>query len=788
VINRLKKIFFILAGSIMLLVVFLFLVISPIAKYIIEKYDVKYTGREITTDWVYVNPFTGYVYLSNVKIYELASLPTGQAGLPTGQAGDSICLSANGLSIDMAMHKLFNKTYEISELTLTQPHGVFIQNKKHLNITDVIERFSSKDSTRAPVHFSILGIKIIDGVFQYREEVIPINYSIKNVNIESSGKRWNADTIAVQFSFMQDAGSGSVKGNFTINTKNKDYRYTAVVHQFDLNLIQQYLKDLTNYGKFSAVLEANLKSSGNFADQEAVTTSGTLSLHNFRLGKNSDDDYFSFDTFAISIVELSPKKRIYFYDSVSLIKPYLKYERYDSLDNLQRMFGIEGSKITTVSANPEKFNLVIEMVRYVKVISRNFFKSDYKIGRLNVSNANLEFSDFSINEQFAVELNPLNITADSLDKDNEHVKIFASAGVKPYGNLSIALSINPKDSSDFDMQYHLQGLPASLFNPYIITYTSFSLDRGSLEVKGWWHVKNGIIKSKNHLILLDPRTSKRLRSKDTKWVPLPLIMAFIRERGNVVDYDIPIRGDLKDPKFKLGDVFLDLMTNIFVKPPTTAYGLQVKNIESKIEKSLTLTWPFRNSSITPEQEVFIERMADFLKKNPTASIVVNPVFYTAKEKEHILYFESKKKYFQRGGNDKPFSKSDDDEVSKMFVKSGSFIRYLRKHTDDSTLFTIQERCARLIETDKLEASLQKLSSERQQSFLSYFKKEKVDGQVKFSKSVNGTPYNGFSFYKIEYVGEFPKSLLKAYRQMQELNDASPRKKFKDDRVKNVKMM
>jgi hypothetical protein len=33
---------------------------------------------------------------------------------------------------------------------------------------------------------------------------------------------------------------------------------------------------------------------------------------------------------------------------------------------------------------------------------------------------------------------------------------------------------------------------------------------------------------------------------------------------------------------------MDLLTNIFVKPATTPYRLQVKNMEAEIEKSLTL--------------------------------------------------------------------------------------------------------------------------------------------------------------------------------------------------------
>ena len=555
----LKKIFFILSGAIILIAVVFIPLISTITKYLIEKHDEKYTGREITADWAYVNPFTGYVYLSNIKIYELKS--------------DSVCLSATGLSINMAMLKLFSKTYEISELTLTQPRGVLIQNKKHLNIDDVIRRFSAKDTTQAPVHFNILAIKVVDGEFHYRDELIPINYFIKKVDFESSGKRWNADTIAVQFSFIQGIDSGSVKGNFTINFESKDYRYAAVIQKFDLDIIRQYLKDLTNYGSFSAILEADVKSTGSFIDQEDVTTSGKVIIHDFHLGKNSDDDYLSFDKFTLAINELSPKKHIYFYDSVSLINPYLKYERYDSLDNLQRMFGKEGSNIVAANADPTKFNLIIEIGRYIKVVAKNFFKSDYKINHLHVASADLKFNDFSINEKFSVVLKPLSITADSIDKDHNRVNISARSGIKPYGNLAVTLSINPKDSSDFDMQYQLQDLPASLFNPYTITHTGFSLDRGTLELNGAWRVRNGIIKSNNHLILIDPRTAKRLRTKDTKWIPLPLILTFIRERGNVVDYEIPITGNLKHPNFNLSDVLLDLLINVFVKPPTTAYGL-----------------------------------------------------------------------------------------------------------------------------------------------------------------------------------------------------------------------
>jgi hypothetical protein len=530
-----------------------------------------------------------------------------------------------------------------------------------------------------------------------------------------------------------------------------------------------------------------VKAKGNLNDGEDITTLGQMAINDFHFGKNSKEDYASFDKLVFAMNEISPKGHKYFFDSVSLTRPYLKYERYDYLDNVQTMFGEKGVKYTTVKSDPEKYNLIIEIANYVKVLSKNFFKSDYKVNRLAIYNGDLKFNDYSINEKFSIDLNPLCVISDSIDKNHKRVKASFKSGIKPFGEVSIILSINPKDSSDFDMQYRVQKLPAALFNPYTISYTSYPLDKGTIECKGTWNVRNGIIQSNNHLLIIDPRVSKRLRNKDLKWIPVPLVMSFVRERGNVIDYEIPITGNLKNPKFHLSDMLFDLLRNIFVKPATTPYRMKVKNTETEIEKSLTLKWQIRQNSLRPNQEIFIKRIADFLVKNSNASIDVQPQQYVLKEKEHILFFEAKKKYFLsiKNENTQSFSAADSEKVDKMSVKDSLFVHFLSKQVNDHMLFTIQDKCASIINAAKINAKFEQLKRERQNAFIYYFKERGVEKQIKISESENIIPYNGFSFYKIEYKGQFPESLIKAYRDMNELNDKEPRKKFKEERRKNA---
>jgi len=772
--NKLKKTLKITLITVLALVVLLIASVSPLTKYVIERFDKQVTGREITMDWAYVNPFTGYLHFSNLTVYEFER--------------DSIFLAVDGLSANISMLGLFSKNYEINELRWDKPRGMVSQKRKVFNFDDLIDRFfRKKDSTgkKDPLHLSILNIRITDGEFYYREVVTPINYFIKKVNIESPGFRWDVDTIPVRFSFLSGMGSGDMKGVFSINLKEKDYTLSVLVHKFDLNIVGQYIKDLSNYGNFKALLDADFKSAGNLLDQEDVTNSGLISVSDFHFGKDSLEDFAAFKNLTFAIKEVSPKKLKYIFDSISLKQPYFKYEKYDYLDNVQTMFGKKGANLKAANEDGARFNLVIEIVKHIKTLSKNLVRSNYKLDRLAIYNGQIRYNDYSLTEKFAVELNPFTFMADSVDKTHKRVNFKLGSGIRPYGDIALNVSLNPLDSSDFDLKYRFQKLPASLFNPYLLRYTSFPLDRGTIELAGIWHVRNGQINSDNHVVVIDPRIGERSGNKNTKWLPLRLAMFFVRERGNVIDYEVPIRGNLKDPKFKLRDVLVDALENIFVKPVTTPYRLQVKNTETEIEKSLSLKWEMRSATLTSKQEKFLKRVADFLNENEQAVVIITPQRYELKEKEYILFYEAKKKYFieRSGKNVRSFDKEDSLKVEKMSAKDSLFVKYLNEKTRDPLLFTAQAKCLKLVGAQVVDSKFEMLNSERWNVFMSYFEKRGSAKQVKVAAGKNVIPYNGFSFYKIEYKGEFPEYLLKAYQKMSQLNNEAPRDKFKNDRQK-----
>ena len=780
--SRWKRLLLIFIFMVVVFIGLAILFISPITKRLVERYDYKYTGREIRMDRAYVNPFTGFINFTNFRMYENES--------------DSIFFSANDLTLNITLHKLLSKTYEISQFTLNRPSVKILQDKENFNFNDIVTKFSgvedtvqTVDTTSEPIHFNFLNVKVKDGTLIYYESGTPVDYSLIKMNIESPGMRWDVDSITSRFSFSPGEGGGELKGDMMVNLETMDYRMATVIEKFNLEIMNQYLQNLSNYGSMSALLDADLQTSGNFNSADSVSITGRMSVNDFHFGKSPKEDYLSFDTLAVAMNEVSPMTGKFYFDSIVVKKPYFKYERYDSLDNIGTMFGKAGSNIDAAQANEAQFNLILELGDYMKQLSKHFFRSDFKINKLAVYDANLRFEDYSLSEKFTMALNPFTVLADSINKDKKMVNVYVTSGIEPFGEMKVIIGLNPQDTTDFDILYDVKKISASMLNPYLISQTSYPLDRGTIELEGSWKVRNGKIQSDNHLVVIDPRLTQKINNKLTKWIPMKIIMAFVRERGNVIDYQVPITGDLKDPKFKLRDVVWDIVENIFIKPVTTAYRMEVKTVETKIEKSLSLNWDMHEASLNSNEERFIKSMVKFLDDNPEAIISVTPQYYEEKEKEYILFFEAKKKFYaaqnnlpKTANNQIRIDQKDSIKIGKMSVKDSVFVHYLHQRIKDTQIFTIQEKCAQIVDPGVVEAKFNQLKKARENEFLARFKEEGLDNRVKFSKGKNVIPYNGFSFYQIDYEGDFPESLKKAYERINKLNNEAPRRKFKEERT------
>lgn len=745
----------IILGVVLLLII----VASPLTKYLVEKYDVKYTGREITIGRAIVNPLAGSLGLRNFRMYESGS--------------DSVFVSAGKFAANISILKLIRGIYDVSSIKLNKPEINIIREDTVFNFSDLITKFATAGDTvpEEVLKLNIRNIEVNDGVVHYSERKIPVNLTISEINFSSKGMFWDVDTINGEFSLVP--GEGQLSGDFMFNQKSSDYRLALNLAGFGIKQFEPYLEEMaTGKANLSAYIDLDVKTHGNAKELLKGQASGSFELRDLHFGPDSLQDFMSMKRMLIQFRDVDLAVNRFYFDSILIDRLDILYQKYDTLDNFRRMFRTYLAKIAK-----EKVKEAADTVDFLV----DLIGSDYYIQSFALKEARIEFNDYSIAEKFTMAIDPLNIKSDTIDKADKRVKVLFDGRLKPFGKFAATLSMNPSNDENFDFNYEFRDIAASMFNPYLTSFTSYQLDHGTIEMHGKWSVNNAEINSLNHFLVIDPQDTKRVRGKDTKWVPLPLIMAFVRERGSFIDYQIPVKGNLNDPSFKLGDIISDILRNILVKPATTPYRMEVQNVQNKVEKTLTVSWKMRQSLIEDDQEKFMKNIADFLKDNPEASIVVQPIFHEEKERENLLLFEAKKKYFFLNQNKEvaPLEKDDSMKVEKMSTKDKNFVNFLNNSVRNPEFMTLQAKCYRFIGGDLVDKKYQELIEKRQQAFMNYFRDNSTENRVDILKVKNQVPYNWFSYYDINYKGDIPESLSKAFDKLYELNSEPPRRRIFD---------
>jgi hypothetical protein len=724
---------------------------SPLARSLIEKHDVAYTGREISIGRALVNPLAGTLCLKNLVVYELGN--------------DSIFMSGRKFRVNLSLVKLISGVYELSSLKLNDPVINIIREDTVFNFNDIIIKFSVETEEEI-LKLNIRNIEIKNGIVYYREDDIPGNLTLSEVYFKSKGVFWNVDSITGSLSLVPE--KGFVSGNFMFGKEGLDYHVDISISEFALGLFEPYVDKMAGEANLTGIVNLDLIASGNLNQLMKGKARGSFELNDFHIGPGEGMDYISINRLLFQFREINLTDHRFVLDSVLLDKPSILYQLYDTLDNYRRMFySLQARDLTASGEEGEDTD------KFLKSIG----EADYYIHSFSVNDATIEFEDYSISEKFSIAADNFNIKADTIDKQNRRVVAVLEGDIRPYGRFDARLSMDPENEENFDFKYEIRNVAASTFNPYLLTYSSHILDHGTIEMHGKWSVRASDINGQNHFIVINPQNTKKIREKDKGWIPVPLILAFVRERGSVIDYDIPVEGNLDDPEFVFCDVITDILRNIVVKPPTTPYRLEVRNAENKIEKTLNVRWKMGQSSIDDEQGRFMKNVARFLKNNPEARIVVQPVFYEEKEKETILIFEARKRYFLQSSDKQAntLTRPDSIKVEKIPVRDTEFMQFLNNSVKGHELLTIQEKCYRLLGREPVNQKYAILVEERKKAFMEYF--EDLEDRVEILDIINTQPYNWLSYYDINYKGDIPESLSEAFNKLYEFNTQPPRDEY-----------
>ncbi len=195
-----------------------------------------------------------------------------------------------------------------------------------------------------------------------------------------------------------------------------------------------------------------------------------------------------------------------------------------------------------------------------------------RINTVVVENGSANFADYSVNPSFATGMQSLNGTIRGLSSNPQsRAKVDIKGNVDRFSPVVIAGEVNLLSAALYtDMSLSFSNMELTTFNPYSGKFAGYSIAKGKLSTELKYKVADRQLEAEHHVVLDQLEFGSATDSKDAVPLPIKLAVALLKDRNGVIDINLPVRGSIDDPSFKIGPIVwkavMGLMTRIVTAP------------------------------------------------------------------------------------------------------------------------------------------------------------------------------------------------------------------------------
>ncbi len=238
-----------------------------------------------------------------------------------------------------------------------------------------------------------------------------------------------------------------------------------------------------------------------------------------------------------------------------------------------------------------------------------------RIGRIALTNGNIDFSDFFVRPNYSANLTGMTGTIGTMTPDTPG-DIALRGRVDNAGSVEVLGSINPLAASLFlDLKASARDIDLPRTSPYSVKYLGYGIEKGKLSANLKYRVQDRQLQAENNIVLDQLTFGEKVDSPTATKLPVLFAIALLKDRNGVIDVDMPIGGSLDDPQFSVGGLVLRIILNLIVKAVTAPFSLLAGIGGGGAELSWVGFAPGR-SDIEPDAQKRLESLAKALADRP----------------------------------------------------------------------------------------------------------------------------------------------------------------------------
>jgi len=394
---------------------------------------------------------------------------------------------------------------------------------------------------------------------------------------------------------------------------------TLDLTQIPLTDFQAYLNQTTNMGLLSG--HASLQSTFFYKESPTdadITLSGQLKITDFSAKNNlTRGKIISWKTLNLDNInlELSPDKLDI--DSLTLSK--LNSRVVIAKNGDINLTGLVKEDVSTPAPDGKIENPADPFPIAIKTV------------RLN--NSVISFIDNTVKPRFSSRFNKVNGVIKGLSSANlARANVNISGRVDAHSTLSITGQINPLSENLYtDIKLKFSDYSMASLTPYTGRYIGNAIDKGRMSFDLNYRISNQELKGENKVLLDQLTLGRSIKSADAVSLPIGLAIALLKDSKGIIDLDVPVKGNLDDPQFRLSGLIFKTLGNVITKIATSPFKMLAKLAGGGDEMDKVLFIP-GGVMLLPEHNERLDTLSKALKERPQLLLEVRGQYDDKRDK------------------------------------------------------------------------------------------------------------------------------------------------------------
>lgn len=565
-----KKALKIIAIVIVVLIVLFFAVLKlapVIAKNYIVTHSEELIGRKVSIESIGFAPLSFTLGIDKFALLE--------------QDGKTPFVAFEQFRINLDPSKLISGTASVSQIYMKGLYAHVIQNGDKFNFTDILEFLNknaneqeqdstqaTKDSSNAvnaaeianqlPVNISIENIVFENGNIIYEDTKVGSKFKLEDFSIGIpaiylSDKATNA---GVSFKFA-DGGNLNIKAD--ANMATNDIHVEVHLDNFQLASGKPYLNDFINYKDFSGTFSTGIIVDGNLNDILASSIKGSISLKDIVLTETSGKALGVKDI-NVGIGKVNLAENSFQIDSVIVDGAFAHIDLYkDGTNNIDALLKSDNSK------NNDTLQAADNSKESTDSTTKEQPKLKANIGKLLVKNTSASATDLTIIEPFNYTVSGITVSGQNINLETP-CSINVAATFPEGGSATVNYKGSFNDMGTMDAFISVKNLALKHFSNYSLHYTGYPITGGTMAFASENKMSNFNIESKNTIDIYNIEVGDKDSKIDPEFtVPMKVGLYILKDKNDKIQFDIPVKGNMKDPEFSILKIVWKTVMNLLIK-------------------------------------------------------------------------------------------------------------------------------------------------------------------------------------------------------------------------------